>query len=59
MLSLANIFGDDLIIQYICDVLDLDYEEIKDKLPTDEAAVVDDVQKKLDSVITDGGGAGE
>lgn len=59
LLSLANIFGDDLIIQYICDVLDLDYEEIKDKLPTDEAAVVDDVQKKLDSVITDGGGAGE
>lgn len=59
LLSLANIFGDDLIIQYICDVLDLDYEEIKDKLPTDEAAVVDDVQKKLDAVIMDGGGTGE
>lgn len=32
LLSLAQIFGDDLTIQYICDVLDIDYEDVKDKL---------------------------
>ena len=29
LLALVNVFGDDLVIQYICDVLDVDYEEIK------------------------------
>jgi SPP1 family phage portal protein len=33
LLSLANIFDDETIIQSICDILDLDYEKIKSKLP--------------------------
>lgn len=61
LLSLAQIFGDDLTIQYICDVLDIDYEKIKDKLPDDEATKTNQVQDDLDSIIPDdeGGGTGE
>ena len=61
LLSLAQIFGDDLTIQYICDVLDIDYEDVKDKLPDNEADKVQQVQDGLDSIIPDdeGGGIGE
>ena len=61
LLSLAQIFGDDLTIQYICDVLDIDYEDVKDKLPDNEADKVQQVQDDLDSIIPDdeGGGIGE
>ena len=61
LLSLAQIFGDDLTIQYICDVLDIDYENVKDKLPDNEADKVQQVQDDLDSIIPDdeGGGIGE
>ena len=54
-------FGDDLTIQYICDVLDIDYEDVKDKLPDNEADKVQQVQDDLDSIIPDdeGGGIGE
>lgn len=34
LLSLANIFDDETIIQNICEILDLDYEKIKSKLPS-------------------------
>ena len=53
LLALVNVFGNDLIIQYICDVLDVDYEEIKDKLPDDEAAKVQEVQDVLDDIVPD------
>lgn len=36
LLSLANVLDDETIVQNICEVLDLDYETIKDKLPDDE-----------------------
>ena len=51
----------DLTIQYICDVLDIDYEDVKDKLPDNEADKVQQVQDDLDSIIPDdeGGGIGE
>lgn len=61
LLGLVNVFGNDLIIQYICEVLDIDYEEIKNQLPEDEAAKVDEVQDELDGIIPDdeGGDTGE
>ena len=52
LMSLANVFGDDLIIQYICDVLDIDYEDIKDKLP-DNGVQIGQVQDTLDSIVPD------
>ena len=36
LLSLESSLGNELMMENICEVLDLDYEEIKDKLPTDE-----------------------
>lgn len=39
LLGLATYFDNETLMQNICDVLDLDYEELKDKLPDpDEAA---------------------
>lgn len=59
LMSLANVFGDDLIIQYICDVLDIDYEEIKDKLPEKEADLTAKTQTVLDKVVPEEGGEDE
>lgn len=58
LLNLVQVFGNDLVIQYICDVLNIDYEEIKDQLPDDEAAKVQEVQDNLDKVIPDDEGSG-
>lgn len=43
LLGLESHFGNELIIQNICEILDLEYEEIKDKLPDPEENVVDQV----------------
>ena len=56
LMGLVNVFGNDLVIQHICDVLDIDYEEIKDQLPEDEIAKIEDVQNSLDEIIPDNGG---
>ena len=47
LLSLESTLGDELVIQNICEVLDLDYEDIKDKLPKDDLA---DAQSVLNGV---------
>lgn len=52
LLSLANVLDDETIIQNICEILDLDYETIKDKLPEKE----DDMTQQediLDGVVPD------
>lgn len=36
LLNVATKFDEETLMQSICDVLDIDYEAIKDKLPTDE-----------------------
>ncbi len=51
LLSLANVLDDETIIQTICDILDINYEDIKDKLPKDEEKDVADAQTDLDGVI--------
>jgi SPP1 family phage portal protein len=55
LLSIAEKLGDELLMQNICDVLDIDYEEIKGKLPDpDEAAnAVTDAQNGLNSVVVE------
>ena len=52
LLSLADNLDNETLMKNICEVLDLDYEEIKDKLPDpDEAATaLDDAQKILNGV---------
>lgn len=50
LLNLAAQLGDELLMQQICDVLDLDYEQIKDKLPKQEEEAMYSAQSALDSV---------
>lgn len=53
LLGLATYFDNETLMQNICDVLDLDYEELKDKLPDpDEAAnSLGDVAAALGGVV--------
>lgn len=60
ILNVASILNDETIIKAICDWLDIDYEEIKDKLPKNEEENTEEAQKVLDNINTDvenGGGA--
>lgn len=61
LLSLANVFDQETIIRSICETLDINYEEIKDKLPDDATGETKQVQQLLNSVVPDdeGGGEGE
>jgi SPP1 family phage portal protein len=58
VLSLQNVIDNETIVQMICEILDIDYEEIKAKLPKDEYA---DNQQAIDTlnqvVPEEGGGA--
>ncbi len=42
LLSLANVLDDETIIQNICDVMDISYEDIKNRLPNDEDDDIED-----------------
>lgn len=53
LLDLAGTLDSETIVQNICEVLDIDYEEIKSKLPADEAAATSEATKKLETVVTD------
>ena len=55
LLSLATKLDNETLMQNICDVLDIDYEEIKDKLPDPDEAetVVNETQKALDNIPVD------
>ena len=53
MLSLYQLLGDETVVRQVCDVLDLDYDDIKDKLPTPDEnpeGEIDDAQNSLDEV---------
>lgn len=41
LLNLASVLDNETIVQSICEILDIDYEEIKDKLPKPEEADTD------------------
>lgn len=56
LLSLSNVLGDDTIVQEICEVMDLDYDEIKNSLPKDTARETEQVEQVLNNVVTDEGG---
>lgn len=55
LLALATQLDNETLMQLICDALDIDYDEIKGKLPDpDEAAnTVKDAQDGLDSVVVE------
>ena len=57
LLGLQGVLDDDTIVQSICDILEIDYEEIKDKLPDLEESQKDlqEASDTLDQVIPEGG----
>lgn len=57
LLSLATYLDNELLMQQVCDVLDLDYEEVKDLLtdPDESEAMIDDAGGILDGVEPEGG----
>lgn len=58
ILSVANTLDDETVIQAICSILDIDYEEIKDKLAVGEKDT-ESAQKTLEGIVSDDkGGAG-
>ena len=50
LLGLMSLFGDEKVIELICEVLDIDYEELKDKLPEQP-----EKELKAANAILDGG----
>lgn len=54
LLSLSNVLDNETIIQGVCDVLDINYEDIKDKLPEDEEQDNANAVKMLESVSVNG-----
>lgn len=61
LLALAERLDNDTLMQNICAVMDIDYEEIKNKLPDPEQAqtMIDDAGNILDGIEPDGGGVVE
>lgn len=53
LLDLAATLDNETIVQNICDVLDIDYEEIKDKLPSDEVQETDGALATLESTVVE------
>lgn len=56
ILSLQGVIDDETIIQTICEILDIDYEDIKDKLPEDTEADNQEAQTALEGVVPEEGG---
>ena len=52
LLSLNNVLDDETIIQTICEILDIDYESIRDKIPKDDMM---QAEQELNAVIPEGG----
>ena len=57
LLSLTNVLDDETIIQNICEVMDISYEDIKSRLPNDED---DDIEDNTNAqALLDGSGIDE
>lgn len=56
ILSLQGVLDDETIIQTICEILDIDYEDIKDKLPEDEEQDNQLAQSTLERIVPEEGG---
>ena len=56
ILSLQNVLDIETIIKNICEILDIDYEAIKDKLPEDEEQDNQLAQSTLDGIVPEEGG---
>lgn len=55
LLNVAERFGDELTMQYLCDALDVDYQEIKGKLPKPEDDPMVQAEGALNTAKTEEG----
>ena len=53
MLGLMSVLGDEKVVELICEILDIDYEELKDKLPTNPEDELTDANETLDGVLNE------
>ena len=51
MLGLMSVLGDEKVIELICEVLDIDYEELKEKLPVNEQQQLNDANAALNGEL--------
>ena len=56
ILSVANVLDSETVVQTICEILDIDYEEIRDKLPKDEEQDTRQAEQVLNNIVPDDGG---
>ena len=54
ILNVASQFGQELTMQMLCDVMDMDYDDIKDKLPKPEENATVAAQTALGGVQPEG-----
>lgn len=59
LLGLANILDNETVVKNICEILDIDYDEIRDKLPQDEEKDAEQAGQDLDNIVPDDGGEGD
>lgn len=53
-LGLETVLGKELVTQNVCEILDIDYDDIKDKLPTPEEEVYSQMDAAVNSTPTEG-----
>lgn len=53
LLGLAQQLDDETLMQLICDILDIDYQSIKDKLPKEDDGGMADAQSALNGAVVD------
>ncbi len=53
ILNVAQALDDETVLQSICDVLEVDYETVAERLPENQETETNGAQDKLDEVITD------
>lgn len=58
LLNAASLLDDETVLKEICAILDVDFEEIKDKVPKQPATDLNDASEKLASVVPQEGGDG-
>ena len=51
LLNVQAVLDKETLVQQICDILDLDYDDLKDRLPVDEEAVTDAAANALNEVV--------
>lgn len=53
-LNLVGRLDDETIVQNICEILDINYEDIKNKLPVDETISTSDITKLVNDIVAEG-----